>query len=314
MSENQNAVSIVIASYNSAAYLAATLASCLEQSVPAREVILIDDGSTDDTSTVIGPFLDRITYVPIPNGGVSAARNEGARRATGDWLLFLDSDDILLPTAIESLLKAATKTPAGVAYGMVLQHLEPPLEARLSGFNYCEGAPPFPAQKNLYRCAIITPGSAIVKASLHQKIGGFISGYEPLEDRDYWIKCGLFEPVAFHDGVVLDKTWRPFSAGSQDAKRVFRSLTMQRNLRAWCGERKIDFSWAPSDAGFAEHAVKEALYFRTDSILAPILAESRACGYTGLWYWRAKLQELILRLTGRLSAAPAWIHEKPRLA
>lgn len=313
MHKNVSSVSIVIASYNSAEYLPATLESCFNQTVAAKEVILIDDGSTDATETVCSAYTDRIRYVRIANGGVSAARNHGAELASGDWILFLDSDDILLPNALENLLTAAEKQSCGIVYGMVIQRLENPLEPRISGFAYCVGEPPLPAQRNFRRSAIITPGSALVKRSLHQQVGGFVPGYEPMEDRDLWTKCGLYEAIAFCDTVVLDKTWREGSAGSQNAKRIYRGLQAQRDLRTWGSSRQVDLSWVEPDTHLTRDALAEAVYWRTDDILPALLEQSRAVGYRGLGYYRAQLRLLFLHLTGRKPSTPAWTTVKPCL-
>ena len=306
-------VSIVIASYNSAEFLRATIGSCLHQADAAREIILIDDGSTDATPEVCAEFADRIQYVRIPNGGVSAARNKGAALASGDWLLFLDSDDILLPTALADLLKVVSTEECGVAYGMVLQRLENALEPRVSGFAYCVGKPPLPAQRNFRRSSIITPGSALIKRSLFERTGGFVPGYEPMEDRDLWTKCGLLEPIAFCDAVVLDKTWRAGSAGSQDAKRIYRGLTAQKNLRVWGQARSIDLSWVDDDQALTRDALNEALYWKTHEVLAPLLEVARADGYRGIAYWRAILKLNLLGLGGQKPPVPAWIAVKPQL-
>ncbi len=307
-------VSIVIASYNSASFLPATIGSCLEQTHAVQEVIVIDDGSTDDTAAVCAQFADRIVHERVDNGGVSRARNIGAQRATADWLIFLDSDDILRPTAVADLLRSAQKESASVAYGMVLQRERPGTLPKLNGFDYCVGLPPIPAQRNFHRCAIITPGSAIVKKSLHSEVGGFVTGYEPMEDRDFWIKCGFLAPVAFCDTVVLDKTWREGSAGSNDAKRIYRSFWAQKYLRPWCAARGLDFSWAGSDADFAREALKDALYWRADSVLDPLREQCAAHGYRGLWYYRAQVREFLLRLRGRLPVEPAWVKVRPSIS
>ena len=173
MTDKTATVSIVIASYNSAAFLPATIGSCLGQTYPIREVIVIDDGSADDTTAVCAKLAGQIIYERIENGGVSRARNIGAQKATADWLIFLDSDDILLPTATADLLHTAQSGSASVAYGMVLQRERPGTLPKLNGFDYCVGQPPVPAQRNFGRCAIITPGSAIVKKSLFVETGGF---------------------------------------------------------------------------------------------------------------------------------------------
>lgn len=314
MHKNVPSVSIVIASYNSAEYLPATLASCFAQTVSPKEIILIDDGSTDPTPDVCREFFDQITYRRVENGGVSAARNTGARLATGEWLLFLDSDDVLLPTTIENLLETVTAQDCGAAYGMVLQRMENALEPRVSGFAYCAGDPPFPAQRNFHRSMIITPGSALVKRDLFENIGGFVSGYEPMEDRDLWTKCGLLAPIAFCDKVVLDKTWRPGSAGSQDAKRIYRGLHAQKNLRSWGSSRQVDLSWMDSDQELSADALKQALHWKTHSILSPLLEICRADGYQGIWYYRALFRLAFLKLSGANLQPPAWLSVKPQLS
>src|SRR2546430_434152 len=113
-------VSIVIPAFNSAGYLPATIHSALRQTQRADEVIVIDDGSTDDTEEVCRKFSDKIVYQRKNNQGVAVARNYGASIAKADWLLFLDADDRLMPHAVESLLDAANKSSCSVVYGFVL--------------------------------------------------------------------------------------------------------------------------------------------------------------------------------------------------
>ncbi|HSH30891.1 MAG TPA: glycosyltransferase [Thiohalobacter sp.] len=89
--------SVIIPAYNSAATIAAAIDSVLAQSWPAHELIIVDDGSSDATADRILAYGDRVRYLHQPNAGVSAARNHGIRAATGDWLAFLDADDLYLP-------------------------------------------------------------------------------------------------------------------------------------------------------------------------------------------------------------------------
>lgn len=99
-------VSIIIPTYNYGPFLADALKSCLEQTHPAVEVVVVDDGSTDDTRHVISPYQDRIVYIYQENQGVSAARNKGLEIASGDFVAFLDADDYLTPDAVETWLNA----------------------------------------------------------------------------------------------------------------------------------------------------------------------------------------------------------------
>lgn len=94
-------VSAIIPTYNQARYLEGAVASALGQTEPPTEVIVIDDGSTDNTAVVLRGFADRVRVIRQSNRGVAAARNVGAERARGDLLAFLDSDDVWFPRKLE---------------------------------------------------------------------------------------------------------------------------------------------------------------------------------------------------------------------
>ena len=99
-------VSIIIPCYRQAHYLGAAIESALGQSYPTIQVVVVNDGSDDDTEAVAARYAGRITYVFKPNGGLSSARNAGILAAEGDYLHFLDADDLLHPEAIASLVEA----------------------------------------------------------------------------------------------------------------------------------------------------------------------------------------------------------------
>lgn len=298
-------VSIIIPAFNAEKFLGEAIRSCLGQTLPPAEILVIDDGSTDGTSAVCHSFGQAVTCQHIENGGVSRARNIGARQASGAALVFLDADDRLLPHALESLSKTLEDSGAGMAYGMVIERAEPPALARLNGFAFAAGSPPVPARRNFWRGAVITPGSAMVRADLHRATGGFVTGYEPLEDRDYWIKCGLLAPAAHCDTVVLDKIWRPSSHGSQHAKRIFRGQRAQRDLRVWCRERGLDDSWMPQDAEILRRALDETLWRREFSILEPLRRQASALGVR---HGKSALAALLFR-----RPVPDWVSIEPRI-
>ena len=269
------------------------------------EVIVVDDGSTDAAPEVCATFGGQVRSVRLENGGVSRARNIGAKMALGEWLVFLDADDVLLPHALAALFECAEREKAGVAYGMVIERSEPGKLGRLNGFDFAAGNPPMAAQRTLRRGAVATPGSAIVQADLHRRVGGFMSGYEPLEDRDYFAKCGCLERVAFCDTVVLDKTWRPASHGSQHAKRIFRGQRAQRDLRRWLDGHGLDSAWMPSDAQFLKWALDEAVWWRCPEIIAPLRKLAHEAGVS---HWRSWLYGMVVRRT-----EPAWINVEPQV-
>lgn len=93
-------VSVVIPSYNGARLIGQTLASALAQTHPRLEVIVVDDGSTDDTEGAVRPYRDRIVYVRQENRGLAGARNAGMARATGELVAWLDADDLWIPEKV----------------------------------------------------------------------------------------------------------------------------------------------------------------------------------------------------------------------
>jgi glycosyltransferase involved in cell wall biosynthesis len=109
-------ISIVIPCYNSAEWLPQTLESVLSQTFQNMEIIAIDDGSTDNTLDILRSFGDKVKFRSGSNRGVSAARNTGTKLAAGEFIQYLDADDILFPTALEQKLNALEQHDADVAY------------------------------------------------------------------------------------------------------------------------------------------------------------------------------------------------------
>src|SRR5881392_536210 len=95
--------SVLVPAYNAAATVAESVESALGQTAPPHEVVVCDDGSTDDLAGALAPYLDCIVLVRKENGGGASALNAAAARATGDFLVVLDSDDAYLPTRLEAM-------------------------------------------------------------------------------------------------------------------------------------------------------------------------------------------------------------------
>src|SRR6202020_3204519 len=117
-------VDIIIPAFNAAKYLPAALESVSSQTFDDWQILLVDDGSTDNTAEVVAPFLDRfgskIKYIKQNNRGLPAARNTAIRASTAEFLALLDADDVWLPCRLSESLKALDARPqAGLAYGLV---------------------------------------------------------------------------------------------------------------------------------------------------------------------------------------------------
>jgi glycosyltransferase involved in cell wall biosynthesis len=108
--------SVIIPAYNCAAFLPKTLESVFAQTCSDFEVILVDDGSTDDIQAAIEPYLSRVKYIRQQNKGLPAARNTGIREAQGEFIALLDGDDSWAPEKLEKELPRFTDSKVGIVY------------------------------------------------------------------------------------------------------------------------------------------------------------------------------------------------------
>lgn len=103
--------SVVIPAYNAAGTIVAAIRSALAQTLPALEILVIDDGSTDDTEAAVRPFGERVRWIRQAHGGPGAARNRGVAEAQGEWVAFLDADDLWLPRKLEIQRETLRRVP-----------------------------------------------------------------------------------------------------------------------------------------------------------------------------------------------------------
>lgn len=109
-------VSVIIPTYNRSEYVTQAIDSVLAQTYTDYEIIVVDDGSADNTKDVLLPYMDCIRYIYQENAGLSAARNKGIKAAKGDWVAFLDSDDEWLPGKLAVQMRAVERHPQLVAH------------------------------------------------------------------------------------------------------------------------------------------------------------------------------------------------------
>jgi glycosyltransferase involved in cell wall biosynthesis len=195
-------ISVVIPSYNRRHTLERALRSVIEQTSAVDEIILVDDGSTDDSAAMTAQLFPDVKLIRQSNRGVSAARNSGIRAARHDWIALLDSDDSWLAHKIQSIREAARLHP-----GHVLYHsdeiwmrrgvrVNPMQKHRKSGgwiFKQC-----------LPLCAISPSASVLCKSTL-QALGLFDETLPACEDYDMWLRlCHRF-PVHFIEQALIIK-------------------------------------------------------------------------------------------------------------
>ena len=175
-------VSIVTAAFNAAATIDQTIASVLAQTEPDWELIVVDDGSTDDTFARAQAFAardPRIRVIGKVNGGISAARNSALREARGAWIYFLDSDDWLKPDGLQAMLAGAADADV-----LIAAHERVTAEGAAAGVHHPpEIADPLAV---FARGCPIVPVSVLVRAELVHRLGGFDEALQVSEDWDLW--------------------------------------------------------------------------------------------------------------------------------
>ncbi len=183
--------SVIIPTYNRADLVRESVESVLRQSYPSVEIIVIDDGSTDQTKEVLKEYIDsnKIVYHWRENAGRSEARNYGARISKGEFLLFLDSDDLLDEKAIENLQQLAVKHPnSGVFSGLVGFFSKNEPADFDTPFNYREVFSDKQVGSEVVRKIFLSIGGFIVRRDVFFNNGGFKKEFEPAEDLDFSLK------------------------------------------------------------------------------------------------------------------------------
>ena len=197
---NQSSVSVVIPTYNRAQFLREALDSVFTQTRIPDEVIVVDDGSTDSTTAILQPY--RIEYIYQENKGVSSARNQGIQKARGDWLMFLDSDDLWKPEKVERQLFFAKTYSDHFIFFTNETWIRSGRFANQSRHHQKYGGWIF--EQCLPLC-IISPSSVMIHRSIIKKIGMFDENLPACEDYDLWLRICLHNPVYFIDEPLIIK-------------------------------------------------------------------------------------------------------------
>lgn len=219
-------VSVIMPVKNGARYIAEAIGSALGQGDAVVQLIVVDDASTDGTVAVVETLADpRIVVAPNRSRGLPAGRNTGAALATGDWLLFLDSDDRLRPGALAALIAGGAAHPdAAVVYGDYdrIDAAGRPIGAR--GVMRGRRKPTGDVLAAMLAGNFMVVGAQIVRHDAYRAAGGFDETLGYCEDWHFWCRVAAFAPFAHLSGLhVLD--YRIHAASMMHATpRPFRDL------------------------------------------------------------------------------------------
>lgn len=215
-------VSVIIPTFNRSGYLRQAIASVLAQTYADFEIVVVDDGSTDDTATVVASFADpRIVYLRQDNAGRSAARNFGMERARGAYLAFLDDDDLFLPQklAVQAAYLDAHAEIGLAAGGAQIIAMDGSL---LRTWETWRDQPQLSLPDCLYACPLLTCSVLLRRGWLAALDYWFDPQMDRAEDTDFWIRL-LVAGCAMAWTPHIVSVYRQHLASSQgDAARYQR--------------------------------------------------------------------------------------------
>jgi glycosyltransferase involved in cell wall biosynthesis len=247
---NSDYVSVIIPVYNNVLYLGEAVESVLKQSFTNYEIIIVDDGSTEDIVGSIQQYLDvneNIRYVRQENKGPGPARNTGIRMAKGKWIAFLDADDIWMPEKLEKQIAFLREHPntivTGAMQGLDCRSGAPVLREDIRCFKHLptKAATFTNLLKIPYLCAVCGLGSLIMSMDMLDDVGLFDESFHTVEDDDLIFR--LFRKYPFDsipDVVVLRrKHSSSMTTGSSLEPRIKNKYRVTKKILALIDDSEI---------------------------------------------------------------------------
>ncbi len=246
-------VSVVIATYNMARFLPLALRSALGQGYENIEVLVIDDGSRDDTQAVMAPFRSdhRVRYVFQQNGGQASAKNHGIREAQGEYVAFLDADDMWVPDKLERQMPLFLRSAAvGIVYSRFAYIDEAGSELRIEDYELFRGRVSGP----LLISNFIGFGTSVVRKECFDRLGRFDESIGMGIDYDLWLRFSTQYEFDYVDRPLLRYREWPGQMSRNWRVRYLNGIAIMKNfLRNFpdaVDRRTVNEAWAHTYTGF----------------------------------------------------------------
>src|SRR5215472_4932012 len=200
-------VSVVIPTYNSSARLKEALESVLAQTYKDLEIVVIDDGSTDDTESVARSFGNRVWYFKQANQGAGAARNAGIKSSRGEYIAFLDADDLWCAGKLDQQIPLLEQDPE---LGLVYSDWAVVSDDRVIEDSYLRKVPSasgYVFDELVQRGFILTSGVVVRRACLDD-VGDFDNSLSIAQDYDLWLRiCYRWKVAVVGKPLVTKRSW-----------------------------------------------------------------------------------------------------------
>ena len=196
-------ISVIIPTYNRCDLLKRAINSVIKQTITPKEIIIVDNGSTDQTYQMVSSLFPEINYFIEQKRGVSAARNKGILASKSKWIAFLDSDDAWKPTKLEKQMEFSVfnKDKYRIIHTDEIWYRNKKFLNQLKKHKKSGGN----IFKNSLQLCCISPSSVVLKKQIFEEYGLFDENLEVCEDYDMWIRITAKEEVGFLDSPLVLK-------------------------------------------------------------------------------------------------------------
>lgn len=195
-------ISVIIPTYNSTKYIGEAINSVLRQTITNYEIIVVDDGSTDNTKEIIDNNFPQVRYFYIPHQGVSRARNYGIERARGEFIAFLDADDLWLPEKLEKQI-GVFNSDQELMLVFTEHRFFDSNGIREATFSKKERLMKGDVVKNIFLYSHVALPTVMVRKNVFQEIGYFDENLNVAEDDNLWIRIALKFRIQLLDEVLV---------------------------------------------------------------------------------------------------------------
>jgi len=239
-------ISVIIPAYNSARFLPEAIESVLRQTYSVFEIIVVDDGSTDETREICEQY-PTVTYIYQANQGQIGARNTGLQASKGEYLLFFDSDDCLLPNAVEAGVNCINTHPeVGFVFGnYIFQSINP--DGSYTTQEIYDNQHEEANYANILAGKLkLQVASVLFRRIAVEAVGGFDPKAQDSEDYNLFLRVAREFPIKFHNEVILEYRYNGANISSNPVKMLIatlNSLSLQWNYIQQTGNKEYEVAY-----------------------------------------------------------------------
>ncbi len=300
---NVPSVSVVIPCYNAEKWIAECIESCLNQTASGVELIVVDDGSTDNSRQVLQQYGDRINLICQTNSGGCTARNTGYQRSKGEFIQFLDADDYLLPEKLERQRNCLIATGADVVYGDWRHQHHPPDQAA-----WLEEPAVSGTQEDVLYSLLqdwwVSPAALLFRRGVVDVVNGWDQSLPAAQDRDFFLRVAMrTKRIVYQPGChSIYRRYGNVTVSTSNSERYFQShLTVVKKAESQLtAEGRLTDKYQRAIASSYFHIARNI--FPTNPSLAQCLVQRCKSLDSSFLPKQSYLYDLIFNLTGFASA------------